>query len=97
MHFTSLDLRMERTYLFETILFFNKIPCFYKVYTTPSGVSCEPLAHHFFSDPAFVSFNMNANDDSWKSADDVHEQLSAQMKSELQNYFHRQPVAGTFY
>jgi hypothetical protein len=57
---------MEQKFLFETLLFFNKAPCYYKVFAAEDVFYGEPVPHHFYRKISFPYFRIKSHNGQWK-------------------------------
>jgi hypothetical protein len=47
---------MEPVFLFETLLFYNNAPCYYKVFAKGEIFFGEPTPHHYYAKTNFPHF-----------------------------------------
>ena len=74
-------------FLFETILFYNGAPCFYKVYAqNESGFYCEAQPHFYYSHIPFPNFSLTDTNNQWQATGTDDDELVQQVVKELQSH-----------
>jgi len=57
---------MQADCIFETILFINHLPCYYKVLHLNGYYIYEPVPHHFYNSVVFPELVVNRSHGEWK-------------------------------
>lgn len=79
---------MEPEFLFETLLFYDNSPCYYKIYHSEDLYIGEPTPHHFYMEKSFPYFLVRSGEEDIQveGTDDPRmiEQIVLELKSHLQ-------------
>lgn len=74
-------------FLFETILFYNGAPCFYKIHATnTSGFYCEAQPNFYYRNIPFPNFTVTEINDEWQATGTNDDELVQQVVKELQSH-----------
>lgn len=73
-------------FLFETILFYNRIPCFYKVYRKEEKFYCEADPNPYYKSINFPNFYMADLNMEWVTEGTTDASLINQMKEEIEKH-----------
>jgi hypothetical protein len=57
---------MNRQFLFETLLFFQRKPCYYRFFSDGSTIVGEPAPHPFYAHVPFPVFKASHTPGEWK-------------------------------
>ena len=78
---------MNSIFLFETILFHQKRPCYYRIFADGEVVYGEPVPHHFYLAINFPSFTAKKIGNEWMVNGLKDEQMISQIIKELDSHF----------
>jgi hypothetical protein len=75
---------MNNTFLFETLLFFERRPCYYRLYISGKVIKGEPTPHHYYTKTSFPHFIAKKQGAEWV-VEGIHDQhMIRQIISELE-------------
>lgn len=80
---------MEKAFLFETILFYHEAPCYYQVFASERGFIWTPIAHHFYRNINFPTFEARLEKDQWVVDGDTDQHLKLEIVSEMRKNIKR--------
>lgn len=78
---------MEKAFLFETILFYHEAPCYYQVFAAEPGYMWKPIAHHFYRNVNFPTFEVRLEEDEWVVTGDADQHLKLEIIGEMKKNF----------
>jgi hypothetical protein len=76
-------------FLFETILFYKRVPSYYKIYKQSKGYFFEAVPLEYYKDTAFPNFFAEKINEEWKVNGTDSEQLIKQAIEDLEKFSER--------
>jgi hypothetical protein len=77
---------MEPQFLFETMLFYNSTPCYYKIFLCADLFIGEPVEHHYFNKIKFPYFIIKKKNEEWITEGFEDDSKLSFLYSQLENH-----------
>lgn len=73
-------------FIFETIIFINHLPCYYRVYHLSGYYLYEPIPHHFYESVIFPDLVLNQSNGTWNVIGINDQNMIAPLIRELEEH-----------
>lgn len=77
---------MDKQFLFETLLFFQRKPCYYSFYREGTAIVGEPAPHHYYAGVPFPFFRATPVGNGWQVQDADDLAFIHQIQEELKKF-----------
>jgi hypothetical protein len=77
---------MDKQFLFETLLFFQRRPCYYSFYREGAAIVGEPVPHHYYAGISFPVFRAIQTGEGWQIRDTDDAAFVHQIQEELKKF-----------